>query len=459
MLSRLISLLRRIPAVKWAFTRLRPLPHGGSIDVAPIAASDSPATVAEIAEAVPAPDSISTSPQRSDSEIAVAAPVAEEGAAISVIPESPSAAPTDISVADDSSLEAPTEVESVVVEEVSISSVEVESAAVDAPELVSSDPPAEPETSVAPVVVEETPVPVAEIESEPVDAAELVGSDPSAELPVNAEPVFVEEVRLSPVEAESRQANVSEPVICNDPSPEHPTEVEPVVAEETLVSSIDIEIAPVDAPVLAVNDDTSDVADVGPTVVEEPCVALGDSDVSAEEVSESGIDSAAFPVVAMEIEPVPVNDLAPIAAEDFSADTASVVTHVAPEPALESPAPVIPSAPKTRAKVVEPVDRATLIRQRWTETGIRMWNPRLHGAGDATLNIQGRVELLPPAPGETMPRYDKLEFRMLGGQIVCEGVVVEAPASAGHRNFTRLAEPRNADRTREPLRERQAALA
>ncbi|WP_376708859.1 hypothetical protein [Bradyrhizobium japonicum] len=456
-------MLRRIPAVKWAFTRLRPLPHGGSIDVAPIAASDSAATVADIAEAVPAPDRISTSPQRSDSEIAVAAPVAEEAVAISVIPESPSAAPTDISVAGDSSLEAPTEVEAVVVEEVSVSSVEVESASVDAHELVSSDPPAEPETSVAPVVVEETPILVAEIEGEPVDAAELVGSEPSAELPENAEPVIVEEVQLSPVEAEGRQANVSEPVICSDPSPEHSTEVELVVAEEALVSSIDLEIAPVDAPVLAVNDDTSsDVADAEPAVVEHPCIAAADSDVSAEEVSESSIDSAAFPVVAMEIEPVPANDpapVAPIAAEDSSADTVSAVTHVAPEPALESPAPVIPSAPKTRAKVVEPVDRATLIRQRWTETGIRMWNPRLHGAGDATLNIQGRVELLPPAPGETMPRYDKLEFRMLGGQIVCEGVVVEAPASAGQRSFTRLAEPRNPDRPREPLRERQAALA
>jgi len=114
-LSRLISLLRRIPAVKWAFTRLRPLPHGGSIDVAPIAVSDSPAIVADIAEAVPAPDSISTTPLPSDTEIAVAAPVAEDGAAISVIPESSSAAPTDISVADDPSLEAPTEVEAVVV--------------------------------------------------------------------------------------------------------------------------------------------------------------------------------------------------------------------------------------------------------------------------------------------------------------------------------------------------------
>ncbi|MCP1743562.1 hypothetical protein ABIF68_008816 [Bradyrhizobium japonicum] len=462
-LSRLISLLRRIPAVKWAFTRLRPLPHGGSIDVAPIAASDSPAIVVDIAEAVPAPDSISTNSLPGDTEIAVAGPVAEDGAAISVIPENPSAAPTDISVADDSSLQAPTEVEAVVVEEVSVSSVEVESEAVDAHELVTNDPPAEPETSVAPVVVEETPVPVVEIESDPVGAPELVGSDPSAELPVNAEPVIVEEVRLSPVEAESQQADVSEPVIGSDPSPELSTEVELVVVEEALVSSIDIEIAPVDAPVLAVSDNTSpDVADVESAVVEDPCVPLADSDVSAREVSESSIDSVAIPVVAMEIEPVPANDPAPIAAiaaEVPSADTASVVTHVAPEPILESPAPVIPSAPKTRAKVVEPVDRATLIRQRWTETGIRMWNPRLHGAGEATLNIQGRVELLPPAPGETMPRYDKLEFRMLGGQIVCEGVVVEAPASAGQRSFTRLAEPRNPDRPREPLRERQAALA
>ena len=275
--------------------------------------------------------------------------------------------------------------------------------------------------------------------------------------------VIVEEAQVSPVEAESRQANAPEPVISSDASPELSTEVELVVVEEALVSSIDIEIAPIDVPVLAINDDTSsDVADVEPTVVEDSCVARADSDVSAEEVSESSIDSAPFPIVATEIDPVPASDPAPIAAiaaEGSPADTASVVTHVEPEPVLEFPAPVIPSAPKTRAKVVEPVDRATLIRQRWTETGIRMWNSRLHGAGDATLNIQGRVELLPPEPGETMPRYDKLEFRMSGGQIVCEGVVVEAPASAGHRSFTRLAETRNPDRTREPVRERRAALA
>jgi hypothetical protein len=74
-------------------------------------------------------------------------------------------------------------------------------------------------------------------------------------------------------------------------------------------------------------------------------------------------------------------------------------------------------------------EREKLIRRRWTETGIKMWNPNVHGAGPAALNIQGRVELLPVKPGETLPGYDKLEFKLNGGSIVCEGVVVEPPKS------------------------------
>jgi len=72
-------------------------------------------------------------------------------------------------------------------------------------------------------------------------------------------------------------------------------------------------------------------------------------------------------------------------------------------------------------------DREKLIRQRWSETGIKMWNPNIHGAGHAALNIQGQVELLPVKPGETRARYDKLEFNLVGGRIVCEGVVVDPP--------------------------------
>ena len=79
-------------------------------------------------------------------------------------------------------------------------------------------------------------------------------------------------------------------------------------------------------------------------------------------------------------------------------------------------------------------EREKLIRRRWTETGIKMWN-------HAALNIQGRTELLPPKSGETLPGYDTLEFKMVrscvNGQtanlIVCEGVVVDPPTHrAGH---------------------------
>lgn len=368
MLSRLISLLRRIPAVKWAFTKLRPSPHGGSIDEAARAADDSSTVVADIAEAAPALDSITTAvPLHRDVEVAT--PVAEHDTAISVVAESPSAVLAHISISD----------------------------------------------------------------------------DPSRDMPVATEPVIIAEPAVSSVEIEDESVDDAEPA-----------------ADETPVTPVDSEIAAVDAPVRIVEDDPSSVAieDAEPVVAEDSGVALAESEVSADQVSESGIDRTPSPSAAIEIAPVP--DPVPVAviiAEGPCADTPNIVTIIEPEPVVKAPASEVLSAPKPRAKAADPVDRIALIRQRWAETGIRMWNPRLHGAGDATLNIQGRVELLPPATGETMPRYDKLEFRMLGGQIVCEGVIVEAPAPAGHRSFTRLAEPRNQDRVREPVRERQAALA
>ena len=56
-----------------------------------------------------------------------------------------------------------------------------------------------------------------------------------------------------------------------------------------------------------------------------------------------------------------------------------------------------------------------------------MWNAAMHGSGRLPLSIQGRVELLAPAAGEKLPRYDRLEFRLIEGRIICEGVVVDAP--------------------------------
>lgn len=378
MLSRLISLLSRIPAVKWAFNRLRPLPHSGSIDVAQIAAEEEPAF------------------------IAAAAAVAEDNTTVSVIEESPSAALTDINVGHDSSRKTPAEVEPVIEGEISTSSVEVASEPVDAPELISSNPPA--------VEAVEAPEPV------------VIG-DASPELPADVEPVVEELVFIAPVETETVSGELSELVTEDEPASVASVELEPVAVDETPVIVVDAEVP---APVVAA----------------------------------TSIDSEPAPSVAVEIEPVVANDPLPVAAvvaEETIADAPVAAADI--EPAPVSPAPKSPSAPKARAKVVEPADRAALIRQRWAETGIRMWNPRLHGTGDATLNIQGRIGLLPPEPGETMPRYDKLEFKMLGGQIVCEGMIVEAPVHAGQRSFTRLAEPRGADRSREPMRERQAALA
>ena len=87
-------------------------------------------------------------------------------------------------------------------------------------------------------------------------------------------------------------------------------------------------------------------------------------------------------------------------------------------------------------------DREKLIRRRWLETGTKMWNPDHHGAGLAALNIQGRAELLPPKPGETLPGYDTLEFKIVQSyvngeavnQIVCEGVVVDPPKRRAERS-------------------------
>ena len=411
MLSKLISLLGRIPAVKWVFTRLRPSSHGGSIDSAAVVA-EQPVIVADSVEALPAFDTgISTELLRND------AALAEDGTTHSVIVETPA----DGGGSDVSLQEAPTEVQPVLVAEV-LASDEVARETVDGPE---------------PVIDNDAPVSLSTtLES---DATEAVATIDVADEPAKA----------------------AEPVISSDPSPQLAADVEPDVAEEA--SSNDeiasVEATSIDAPALAVADDPSTVpaVDFGP-VVDDSETTPADRDVSAEPVAEDSIDSDPTSGAAVAVEPVAADDPAAVVAEDSFAD-AVVALHDEPAPDLAAPVEEIRTAPKLRAKAAEPADRAALIRQRWAESGIRMWNPRLHGTGEATLNIQGSVGLLPPAPGETMPRYDKLEFKMLGGQIVCEGVIVEAPAQASHRNFTRLAEPGKLDRAREPVRERQAALA
>jgi hypothetical protein len=106
-------------------------------------------------------------------------------------------------------------------------------------------------------------------------------------------------------------------------------------------------------------------------------------------------------------------------------------TRVATGKRLEQPIAILKSTGDIVIAAINPSDvpseREELIRRRWAETGVRLWNLNLHGAGLAALGIQGRVELLPPNPGEMLPRYDRLEFELIEGRIVCEGVVVDPP--------------------------------
>jgi hypothetical protein len=104
---------------------------------------------------------------------------------------------------------------------------------------------------------------------------------------------------------------------------------------------------------------------------------------------------------------------------------------VEPSAAVVAPSAAAIAGPETDPRAA----REQLIRRRWAETGIKMWNPDVQGAGHGALSIQGGAALLPPKEGETLPRYDRLEFRMVRSetdgqqveQIVCEGVVVDPP--------------------------------
>jgi hypothetical protein len=151
-----------------------------------------------------------------------------------------------------------------------------------------------------------------------------------------------------------------------------------------------------------------EVADGGPEVVDEaPASNTGDVPDAAGDAIEV-MDSS--PGVADEIPGI--------------ADEAPAITDEAPDVGEASEPPVM--VPAVSAEVpVAPVctlsAREQLIRRRWAETGIKMW------AGLGALNIQGSAQLLPLQPGATRREYDRLEFRLIAGDIVCEGVVVDPP--------------------------------
>jgi hypothetical protein len=361
LLSRLIAFLRRVPAVKWAFARLRPA-RTVTADLA-LPAADASVAAADRAEMAACCVEAAISTEPAHAGISDAEPVVAETAG------EPDAYDPGIDIAPPHD------------DDVDIAPVVAEAAVIDD---IAQDAPVAPHD---PGVGEASPDTREDVQPVAEDVA------PATHLLVAVPPVEADEPSIETASV----SDTCEPGIDGEPSHDDSVNFAPVVAEAAV---------------------SEDIAQHAPATA----LVSGDSDAT------SGTTKGAQPI---------------------AADAVATTADSAPVPPPESLTEEIRDRPKAPVKAADPVDRTALIRRRWAETGIRMWNPRLHGAGDAALNIQGCIELLPPAPGEMMPRYDKLEFRMLGGQIVCEGIIVEAPVLAGHRSFTRLAERRQTGRARE----------
>jgi hypothetical protein len=163
-----------------------------------------------------------------------------------------------------------------------------------------------------------------------------------------------------------------------------------------------------------------DVAGEIPGIIDEaPAVTDEASEITVEipGVADETPDAADVPEVIDEApeltdETIGVNDVA-LAITDETPDLSEASEPPVMVLAMPAETPVAPEC--------TPSAREKLIRRRWAETGIKMW------AGLGALNIQGSAELLPLQHGATRREYDRLEFRLVAGDIVCEGVVVDPP--------------------------------
>lgn len=215
------------------------------------------------------------------------------------------------------------------------------------------------------------------------------------------------EIAATVVAAETVERETAEPAT-DDHAP----------AVAAIVETVTILADPIDTdctPVSVAEPDLTEAVAVAPEIVESKIAQA--TPVEA--------DTVALPAVEPETVATQPSEA------DIVAFVGAAAEVVAPVRAIEAATPV---AEPSRLS-----EREELIRRRWKETGVRMWNARTHGAGQATLCIQGSVKLLPPKPGETMPQYDRLEFQMVDGRIVCEGVGVDTPDAPRQRVFASAA--------------------
>ncbi|MBR0715599.1 hypothetical protein [Bradyrhizobium liaoningense] len=259
---------------------------------------------------------------------------------------------------------------------------------------------------------------------EPV-VAETVESDVTRAISPEAEIVAVES--FAPVAVEPVATDTVENNVASATAPE----IE--IVEIELIAPITVEQAPaateiVETAVLA------DVVETDSVAVEAAEPAIADATSLATDIVES---SAVQPVPA-EADAPTLLAVEPETVASQPAETDIVAFAVVPDDVIE-PVSVVAEVATPVAQPSGLSEREELIRRRWKETGVRMWNARTHGAGQAVLCIQGSVKLLPPKPGETMPQYDRLEFQLVDGRIVCEGFEVDAPEAPRQRAFASAA--------------------
>ncbi|MCP3470742.1 hypothetical protein NLM33_10465 [Bradyrhizobium sp. CCGUVB1N3] len=401
-LTRLAIALRRIPAVEFAFAKFKSLLRGRTNDESAVvsefqapaadAAKDDVARGAAEAETVE-PDTVQAGPD--GTETAAAELVATDTVEAEEIEAPATEAPaTDVA---------------------ETATAETGAAEIDADEPVT--------TSVCDNVS-----PAMASDDFPRREIETVEGD---DLPVEVEIAEIESaqtplVAIESAEADSAEAETIEPVaLSTEDVTAHvaPSEdsSEAVVAETDVLplDSAEADIVGVEAIETAPFEIKTESEAAQPDVIEPEAVEAAPSLVETFERGAADPD-AAKTVAAISVETDVVQlDLV---------DTDSV--EAAPVEAVIAKADIVASAAVTKSDDL--CDRETLIRRRWKETGIRMWR----GTGQSVLCIQGRIALMPPKPGETMPGYDRLEFRLINGLIICEGFVVDPPEPPRTSQFT-----------------------
>ncbi|GLR84529.1 hypothetical protein [Bradyrhizobium iriomotense] len=391
-LTRLAIALRRIPAVEFAFAKFKSLLRGR--------ANDEPADVSEFQ--APAEDVTKDDVARRAVEAETAQPDTVQAAPDGT--EAAAARPVETDTVEAEEIKAPaTDVAETATTETGAAAIGADEPVttnvcdVTSPAMASDDLSGREIETVAsgdlPVEVE-----IAEIEAAQTPLAAIESDE--------ADSVETEDVETVARNADDVTAHVAPPEDSSEAVAAE-SDVLPLASAETGMIEVDaIETVPSE---IKTGSEAAQPDAVGPDAIEPE--AVGTAPALIETFETGGVDPDVAETLAATAVETDVEQLDLVAADTVETAPVEVISAK------------VDIAPAAITKPDDLCDRETLIRRRWKETGIRMW----HGAGQSVLCIQGRIALLPPKPGESMPGYDRLEFRLIDGLITCEGFVVDPP--------------------------------